>query len=104
MIRNPIKLLRLPVALVFCLTLAACASSRLGGKIKVLNNHDPARLDKGRGAVLMHAINQGSLIATRWFKIDNPDRSYSFTVYRTDRHRALDQRDLYDVVNVEPGT
>ena len=98
------KLMRLPVTMVFCLTLAACASTMLGGKINVLNNYDPALLDKGRGAVMLHAVNQGGLIATRWFKIDNPDRSYSFTVYRTDRHRALDQMDLYDLVNVEPGT
>lgn len=104
MLSNPMKLMRLPVALVFCLTLAACASSMLGGKINVLNKYDPAMLNKGRGAVMLHAVNQGGLIATRWFKIDKPDQTYSFTVYRTDRHRAFDSMDLYDVVNVEPGT
>lgn len=99
-----LKLFRLMAAVVCSLTLAACASSMLGGKINHLMNFDPARLNKGQGAVLMHAVNQGGLIATRWFKIDQPERRYSFTVYRTDRHRALDNMNLYDVVMVEPGT
>lgn len=88
-----------------CVTLAACAaSSVLGGKINQRVNFDEARLIKGQGAVMLHATNSGSLIATRWFKVDNPERKYSFTVYRSDRHRALDQMNLYDVVMVEPGT
>ncbi|MDL2259761.1 hypothetical protein LJB99_02645 [Deltaproteobacteria bacterium OttesenSCG-928-K17] len=104
MLPNKNKLMKLALALVCCLSLAACASSMLGGKVNHLRNFDEARLDKGQGAVVMHAINQGGLIATRWHKIDNPNHSYSFTVYRTDRHRALDQMNTYDVAMVEPGT
>lgn len=101
--RGP-KLFRLLAAVVCSLTLAACASSMLGGKINHMMNFDPAGLNRGQAAVLMHAVNQGGLIATRWFKIDQPTRRYSFTVYRTDRHRAIDSMNLYDVVMVEPGT
>ncbi len=104
MFRNRLKLARLTAALLFSLTLAACASSMLTGKVNVRTNFEASRLQRGQGAVLLHAVNQGGLIATRWFKIDQPDRRYSFTVYRTDRHRGLDQMDLYDVVMVEPGT
>lgn len=104
MFPNRVKLFRLAMAACFSLTLAACASSMLGGKVTHLVTYEPSRLAAGQGAVLVHAINQGGLIATRWFKIDQPDRRQSFTVYRTDRHRALDKMDTYDVVMVEPGT
>ena len=95
---------RLTAVTLCCLVLAACATSMLGGKVNRLQNFDAARLNRGQGAVLMHALNQGSLIATRWFKIDDPGRRQSFTVYRSDRHRALDPLNDYDVVMVEPGT
>ncbi len=91
-------------ALALAVTLAACASSVIGGKTNVRTNFEEGRLGHGQGAVLMHAVNDGGLIATRWFKIDQPDKKYSFTVYRTGRHRGLDRMDLYDVVMVEPGT
>lgn len=88
-----------------CLALAACAAtSFLGVKVNQHLDFNEAALKKGQGAVMLHAINRGSLIATRWFKIDEPEKKYSFTVYRSDRHRALDSTDLYDVVMVEPGT
>ena len=87
-----------------CLILAACTASMIGGKVNQLQNFDGARLGRGQGAVVMHAINQGSLIATRWFKIDDPNRRQSFTVYRSDRHRTFDTLNAYDVVMVEPGT
>ena len=99
------KTFRLLGLATICVTLAACAASSVfGGKINHLMNFDAARLAKGQGAVMLHAINGGGLIATRWFKIDDPERKHSFTVYRTDRHRALDRADTYDVVMVEPGT
>ena len=98
------KAFRLSAVVVMCLALAACAVSALGGKINQLVNFDENRLNRGQGAVMLHAVNQGSLIATRWFKIDEPHKKYSFTVYRSDRHRALDQMNLYDLVMVEPGT
>ncbi|MDR1043545.1 MAG: hypothetical protein LBP33_00275 [Candidatus Adiutrix sp.] len=98
------QIFRLAAVIWLGLTLAACAVSALGGKINQLVNFDESRLDRGQGAVMLHAINRGGLIATRWFKIDEPHKKYSFTVYRSDRHRALDQMDLYDLVMVEPGT
>ncbi len=98
-----IKLTHL-VAILAMLLLASCAASILTGKINHLVNFSDSSLNHGQGAVLMHATNQGGLIATRWFRIDNPERKYSFTVYRTDRHRAIDSMNLYDVVTVEPGT
>jgi hypothetical protein len=98
------KSFRLMAIAALSLTLLACASSVIGGKIQRLANFDETRLGTGQGAVLLHAVNQGSLIATRWYKMDDPDRKYSFTVYRSDRHRALDRMDDYDVVMVEPGT
>jgi len=98
------KLFRLMAVMALSLTLAACASSIIGGKVNRIANFDETRLNKGQGAVLLHAVNQGSLIATRWYKLNDPDRKYSFTVYRTDRHRSLDRMDEYDVVMVEPGT
>lgn len=98
------KIFSLMAVVALSLTMAACASSIIGGKTSRLNNFDENRLKAGQGAVLLHAINQGGLIATRWHKIDNPDRNYSFTVFRTDRHRSLDQMNDYDVVMVEPGT
>jgi len=93
------RTLSLALLLVLGLTLAACAATSVfGGKV------NQRRLARGQGAVMLHAVNRGGLLATRWFKIDEPEKKYSFTVYRSDRHRALDQMDLYDVVTVEPGT
>ena len=102
---NRANAFRLTVLLALSLTLAACAASSVfGGKVNQKVIFEEGRLARGQGAVMLHAVNRGGLIATRWFKIDEPDKKYSFTVYRTDRHRALDQMDLYDVVMVEPGT
>lgn len=98
-----VKPFRLLAVLALALTLAACVSTAISGKTNVRSTFDEARL-KRQGAVLLHAVNSGGLIATRWFKIDQPDIKHSFTVYRTDRHRGLDRMDLYDVVMVDPGT
>ena len=103
--RNLKILSALIVTVALSIAFVACSASIVGGgKTKVLTNFNEASLDRGQGAVMMHAINQGGLIATRWFKIDEPDRKHSFTVYRSERHRSLDRKDLYDVVTVEPGT
>lgn len=99
------KHVRLIVLAVFCLSLAACAASSIfSNKVNHRVTFDEGRLNKGQGAVMMHALNRGSLIATRWYKINDPDKRYSFTVYRSDRHRAIDRMDSYDLVMVEPGT
>lgn len=98
------KSVRLLAVMALSLTLAACASSMIGGRVNRIADFDETRLAQGKGAVILHAVNQGSLIATRWFKMDDPDRRYSFTVFRSDRHRALDRMDDYDVVMVDPGT
>lgn len=99
---------RIPVialALILTAALGGCALPLLGGKPKVLADYNEnAIASGGKGAVMLHAINRGGLIATRWLKIDSPTVRRSFTVYRTGRHRSLDSMKDYDVVTVEPGT
>jgi hypothetical protein len=63
-----------------------------------------AALNQGRGAIMMHVVDRGSLLATRWQKVGEPDKRHSFTIYHSGRHRSFDRMDVYDVVLVEPGT
>lgn len=95
---------RLLVVLGLALVVSACASSLLGGRSAPLRDFSEADLKQGRGAVLLHVVDRGHLAATRWLKLNDPQRRQSFTVYHSGRHRAFDRLDDYDVVMVEPGT
>ena len=81
------------------LLVSACA-----GRPDPLMNFNETALKQGRGAVMMHVIDRGSLLATRWQKLGEPQKRHNFTVYRSGRHRSFDRLDVYDVVMVEPGT
>ena len=107
-----------PWAALSALTLLvlACAGP-FGGRPAPLMNYNDAALKQKRGAVMMHVVDRGSLLATRWQKLDDPKpkpgskpkpgapvKRQSFTVYHSGRHRSFDRLDAYDVVLVEPGT
>ncbi|MDR3038319.1 MAG: hypothetical protein LBV21_03360 [Candidatus Adiutrix sp.] len=104
MSQRRVKGLYLSAALGLVCLASACASSLWGSRPAPLMTFNEAALKQGRGVILMHVIDQGSLIATRWQKLDDPKKRQSFTVYRSGRHRAFDRMDIYDVVTVEPGT
>lgn len=84
------------------LLVSACAGP-FGGRTDPLMNYNEAALKKGRGAIIMHVVDRGSLLATRWQKLGEPRKRQSFTVYRSVRHRSFDRLDTYDVIMVEPG-
>ncbi|MGL4208504.1 MAG: hypothetical protein ACRCTY_03870 [Candidatus Adiutrix sp.] len=84
--------------------MAACSGPLFTQRQKPLNNIDEAKLASGQGAVLMHAINRQSLIATRWFKIDEPQTRLTLTTFSSSRHRSRDSLNSYDVVMLDPGT
>jgi hypothetical protein len=94
------------LAAALCLTflLTACSGPLFTQKPKALMTFSEARLAAGEGAVVMHAVNRGSVIATRWFKTDQPQTRASFTTFQSARHRSRDDMNEYDVVMVEPGT
>lgn len=97
------------------LLVLACADP-FGGRPASLMNYNDAALKQKRGAVMMHVVDRGSLLATRWQKLDDPKpgasrqkagapkKRQSFTVYHSGRHRSFDRLTTYDVVMVEPGT
>ena len=87
---------------VLALMLPACAGP-FARRPAPLMNFNEAALKQGRGVVLMHVLDRGSLLATRWQKLDEPAKRQSFTVYHSGRHRSFDRMDKYDVVMVEPG-
>lgn len=92
-------------ALSLAAVLGGCAMPLLGGKPKsIADFNETALLSGGKGVVMLHAVNRGGLIATRWLKVDDPGQRRSFTVFRSNRHRGLDSMKDYDVVTVEPGT
>jgi hypothetical protein len=98
------RLALIPCALMFIAFAGGCAVPFLSGKPRVIADfNEPALVSGGKGAVMLHAVNRGGLIATRWLKIDSPNVRRSFTAYRTNRHRALDSMKDYDVVTLEPG-
>lgn len=102
MIRQFIALLA-PALL--AVALSGCANPLWGGKTAYLEDYNETAVTSGAaGAVMLHAINRGGLIATRWLKVDTPAARRSFTVFHSNRHRALDAMDGYDVVTVAPGT
>ncbi len=99
------RLSLISLAIMFIALAGGCAVPLLSGKPRVIADfNESALVSGGRGAVMLHAVNRGGLIATRWLKVDAPGVRRSFTVYRTGRHRALDSMKEYDVVTVEPGT
>ncbi len=98
------KLLRLVVVLALALDGTACANIILGGSANTLTTFNEVALKNGQGAVLLHVLNRGSLVATRWVKLDDPKKQYNFTVYQSSRHRSFDRQEDYDVVEVTPGT
>ena len=99
MSQRRIKVQHLAALLAMTLLIAACA-----GRPAPLMNFNETALTRGQGAVLMHVIDRGSLLATRWQKLDEPQKRQNFTVYRSGRHRSFDRLDTYDVVMVEPGS
>ena len=100
--RFQVRLLAVLSALAL-LVVSACAGP-LAGRSAPLADFSEAALRGGRGAVLMHVVDRGSLLATRWQKLGDPRKRQSFTVYHSGRHRFFDNLDIYDVVLVEPGT
>ena len=97
------KVLFLAALASLALMISACAAP-FAGRPAPLMNFNEAALKQGRGAVLMHVLDRGRLIATRWQKLDEPHKRQSFTVYHSGRHRSFDRLEKYDVVLVEPGT
>jgi len=102
MSQRRIKAKNLAALSALTLLVAAC-SGPLGGRPAPLMNFNEASLTQGRGAILMHVIDRGSLLATRWQKLGEPQKRQNFTVYRSGRHRSFDGLEIYDVVQVEPG-
>lgn len=78
----------------------ACAAS----KAKPRFDYQPQSLRQGQGAVLLHVINHQSLVASRWLKVDEPDKKFTFTVFHSRARNSADDRSQYDLVTVEPGT
>jgi hypothetical protein len=104
MSQRRVKVQLLAALSVLALMVPACAGS-FAGRPAPLMDFSEAALKQGRGAVMMHVLDQGSLLATRWQKLDDPKKRRGFTVYHSGRHRSFnDQLDVYDVVMVEPGT
>jgi len=102
MSQRRVKVPYLAALSILAFLVTACAGP-FGGRTALMNFNETA-LKQGRGAVMMHVVDRGSLLATRWQKLDDPRKRQNFTVYHSGRHRSFDRLDTYDVVLVEPGT
>ena len=103
MSQRRVKVPHMAALSVLTFLVAACAGP-FGGRPAPLMNFNETALKQGQGAILVHVVDRGSLLATRWQRLDNPRKRQNFTVYHSGRHRSFDRLDTYDVVLVEPGT
>jgi hypothetical protein len=103
MSQRRVKVRHLAALSALTMLVLACAGP-FGGRPAPLMNFSDAALKRGQGGIMLHVVDRGSLLATRWQKLGEPRKRQSFTVYRSGRHRSFDRLDTYDVLLVEPGT
>ena len=83
---------------------SSCNMPFLNSQADPLKKVDERSLTGNQGIVLLHAINKGGLMATRWVNVNNPNIKESFTIFHSKRHNLTDKLDDYDLVTVPAGT
>ena len=83
---------------------SSCNMPFLNSQADPLKKVDERSLAGNQGIVLLHALNKGGLMATRWVNVNNPNIKESFTIFHSKRHNLTDKLDNYDLVTVPAGT